>query len=84
MRTWKEDVPGCFGSMDAEFAMHPCDEERAFDLLTRLREEDVAWAQVQAELFSHLKHSKWGTNQQHCEKQIERARMLYEPWLSAD
>ena len=32
MAVWKRLVRGCFGGVDREFAIHPLDEERAFEL----------------------------------------------------
>ena len=34
--TWDKGVPGCFGERDLIFAIHPMDEQRAFEWLTDL------------------------------------------------
>ena len=51
---WQERIRGCFGLEDRQFAGHPSDEERAFELLTQLRQEHVGWAEFERELRQQL------------------------------
>ena len=41
MKSWKDLIPGAFGCVDKVFAGHPCDKERAGELLSAAIKEGV-------------------------------------------
>ncbi len=76
---WEAQIPGCFGIVDQVFAGHPLDEQRAFDLLTRLRRERPAWDDVVGAFERHLRGKDCGP--EHITEQMDRVRRHYAPWL---
>lgn len=74
---WQNRISGCFGLADREFAGHPSDMERAFELLTQLRQEHVGWEEFEEELRSQLANMrKLGTDEQ-----VKRVREAFQFWL---
>ena len=55
MAGWRSQVPGCFGTADAVFAGHTNEEDRAWELLERLRAKNVSWQDVEKEFRDYLK-----------------------------
>ena len=78
MVAWQKKIGGCFGDQDQVFAGHPLDEQRAFELLTQLRDEDVRWEEFAAELRSYLSSMPLT----HQDEQFEKVHRFYEPWLA--
>ena len=74
---WKDRISGCFGQTDRAFAVHPSDEERAFELLAILRSNHVGWKEFEAELVKYLNT----TTKLHTDTQVERVKKFYRPWL---
>ena len=77
MSSWKDMVRGCFGETDRIFAGHPLDEGRAFELLKVLRDQSVGWIALEKELRSVLS----GSDLNHLEDQITKARRMMKDWL---
>ena len=77
MTTWKKQIRGCFGLADRKFAGHPSDEERAFELLTQLRRENIGWEEFEDELRKQLE----AMPQLHTDEQVEIVRKAYRFWL---
>ncbi len=77
MSSWISQIPGCFGVSDKIFAGHPNDEDRAFELLKRLRVEGVGWADLEKEARAFLKDC----SPSHVEAQIDKMKHAMGPWL---
>jgi hypothetical protein len=75
----KGRLRGCFGSMDAIFALHPNDEGRALKLLVDCHKNHVSLADVQAAVAEYLKRR--GSRSEHIRKQQTRVRQHFGPWL---
>ncbi len=76
---WKAQIEGCFGSADAKFARHPNDEDRAFALLSQLRNERVGWSIVRPAFLEHLKSE--GCGRKHIANEMARVRDHFKDWL---
>jgi hypothetical protein len=79
MSDWKNDVRGCFGQSDLIFAGHPADEDRAFRLLVRVRQENVGWAEVSAAFRAFLDRENAGSD--HAAQQIAVIERRFRGWL---
>ena len=76
---WKEDIPGTFGSADLIFAGHPCDAERALDLLKECYQSNVSLQDVLDEVEKFLKLK--GAGAQHIRDQINKINDKFSGWL---
>ena len=74
---WQNMIQGCFGLADREFAGHPSDEQRAFELLSELRENSVGWTEFETELRSQLSNM----SKLHANDQVERVASFFRMWL---
>ncbi|MDE2385483.1 MAG: hypothetical protein KGO53_12780 [Alphaproteobacteria bacterium] len=79
MKMWKKRIGGCFGEKDKLFARHPSDAQNAFDLLADLREENVSWKEVRAEIKKYLEEWKVGDKQ--TKEELKKVKEKYKPWL---
>ena len=77
MASWKTMIHGCFGVEDREFAGHPSDLEYAFELLEKLRKENIGWNEFSAELESQLADMP----QLDANDQVTRVMTFYRVWL---
>ncbi len=77
---WDEDLPGCFGAIDCQFAVHPLDQGRAFQWLTKLRKADATMADAEAQIRAYLASKDVG--KEIVEEQIQRAKRMLGPWLA--
>lgn len=75
-------VGACFGGDRAPFAAHPTDAKAAFAYLQCCVENNLSWADVEAELRAYLEplgttehYTKWVNTQ------IGKAQSMYLPWL---
>ena len=75
------ELAGCFGERNFLFAVHPRDKQRAFQWLARLREHNAMWSDVQRQIEEFLRER--GVPVFHILDQIERAFVLFKPWLYA-
>jgi len=73
-------LDGCFGLDDRKFAGHPSDVERAFELLTELRQGKVGWSQVKRCVSFKVGNCK-GLNKS---DEIKRVEKFIRPWLISD
>lgn len=79
MMSWEKRIGGCFGDQDGNFAVHPLDEERAFDLLKILREQGIRWSVAKKEFRDFMKREKF--SQAVRKEQEKRIRKKFKPWL---
>lgn len=77
--TWQEQIPGGFAHMDAPFASHSLDRDRAFSMLQTMLSEGVTWAEADAAIRGYLT----GQNITAAEvsKQMQRVEEKLRPWL---
>lgn len=75
--SWKDKLPGCFGSVDKKFARHHLDNERAAKLLAELVEEQVQLADVVAEAKKHLA----STPPEQQSEELAEVQRKFGPWL---
>lgn len=76
---WTNSIEGCFGDLDRIFCSHYLDEERAFELLTRLRQERVRWREAEKEFRKWL--APTGQTNDHVEEQMAEVKKKFEPWI---
>lgn len=76
---WQNSIPSCFGESDLSFAAHPSDENRAFDLLKKLREINVGWQETR-KAFDMFLSSK-GAAPDHITTQLKKVEERYRLWL---
>lgn len=79
MKTWKEQIPGCFAGMTAPFAMHPNDEKRALMMVETMQEQGVTWAEAEVAIRDYLTGQNVTSGEM--DKQIKRAEEKLRPWL---
>ena len=79
--TLQEMIPGCFGEMDQLFALHPLDENRAFELLRYCRENNIGLKEVSLEIKRHLMSRNCGND--HISDQLKRVQEHFGHWLRA-
>ena len=79
MSEWQEDLADCFDNLDRLFASHAMDELRAFQLLMRLRAENVGWYALSNAIRNLLGED--GCTAQHIELQVEQVELRFRPWL---
>ena len=80
MKTWKEQISGCFAGMAAPFAMHPNDEKRAWAMMGTMQEQGVSWNEAEAAIRDYL--TAQNVNQSEMRKQMQRVEERPKPWLS--
>ncbi len=73
------ELPGCFGEQDLFFAVHPLDQERGFAWLTKLRKEEVVWADTAEQIVGYLRDK--GAADTYIDEQLNRAKAMLAPWL---
>ena len=76
---WQHWIDECFGRTDRLGPRHALDMERAFQLLTSMREQRITWDQAQSQFEAYL-HKKGSTSQQ-IASELEKLRPHFEPWL---
>ncbi|WP_436399592.1 hypothetical protein [Roseobacter sp. S98] len=80
MKTWQEQIPGCFAGMTAPFAMHPKDEKRARAMMDTMQEHGVSWSEAEAAIRDYL--TAQSVTQDEMRKQMQRVEERLKPWLS--
>ena len=80
MKTWQEQIPGCFAGMTAPFAMHPNDEKRARGMMETMQEQGVSWSEAGAAIRDYL--TAQNVTQDEMRKQMQRVEERLKPWLS--
>jgi hypothetical protein len=76
---YDRELPGCFGGVDLQFAIHPLDTNRAFAWLIKLRERQALWSGVQAQIEEFLREPNAAVF--HILDQVDRAKRMFGPWL---
>jgi hypothetical protein len=77
---YDRELPGCFSKQDLLFAAYPVDKQYAFRWLIALREREATWSDVQRQIEEFLRERGAAVFQ--ILDQIERASVLFKPWLS--
>lgn len=77
---WGKDISGCFGIADHKFALHDLEIERAFALLSKLREQGVSWKDTDEAFRTYLQNKT--TNNEHIKTQMAKVKKFMEPWLA--
>lgn len=80
MKTWQEQIPGCFAGMTAPFAMHPNDEKRTRAMMDMMQEQGVSWSEAEAAIRDYL--TAQNITQDEMRKQMRRVEERLKPWLS--
>ncbi|UWR88054.1 hypothetical protein [Phaeobacter inhibens] len=80
MKTWQEQIPGCFAGMTAPFAMHPNDEKRALAMMGTMQEQGVNWREAEAAIRDYL--TAQNVTQDEMRKKMQRVEERLKPWLS--
>jgi len=70
--SFKEKIPGCFGSADKKFAGHYNDVDRAKNMLIEALQETQSWKEFENAIREYLSKEKCSTK--HIDEQIERVR----------
>lgn len=73
------ELPACFGGTDLHLAVHPVNQDRAFQWLVSLREREVTWPDVRQQIEEFL--TEVGAGEPIIEGAIVRAERLIRPWL---
>ena len=73
------ELPDCFGHDDLVFASSDLTCDRAFGWLTKLREQEAVWADVEHQIQEFLRER--GVNVLRIVEQVDRARAMLGPWL---
>lgn len=89
---WQDKIGGCFGSEDKEFAIHPEDLKRAYEMLGKLLAANISMDEVEKSIKKYLNeaiHKKYKNKKndanalnKHINKQLARAIGLYSAWLN--
>ena len=72
-------VAGCFGGNVAAFAERALDRDCALKYLMCCHQAHLSWKEVEAQIRSYL--TRKGVLADAAEQQVERARILFQPWL---
>ena len=75
--SWEEKLHSCFGLADRRFALHPSDEEQAFEVLSELRKTHIGWGRVEEEIRRFLQ----GNKHLDVDAEVDRVRTFFRPWL---
>ena len=73
-KTWKDQLPACFGNVDLKFASHPADEERAKVMIREALSAGASNHEILNAIRVHL--ATEGARYEHIEKQMPYARKL--------
>lgn len=79
MKTWQEQLPGCFVGITAPFAMHPNDEKRERSVMETMQEQGVSWGEAAAAIRDYLTTQNVTQDEMH--KQMQRVEERLKPWL---
>ncbi|MCW5199402.1 hypothetical protein VU05_01525 [Desulfobulbus sp. F1] len=71
--SFKEKIPGCFGSADKIFSGHPCDTKRAKEMLIEALRETDSWSDFEGAIRNHLESI---CNTAYIDEQMGRVRDL--------
>ena len=61
-------IAGCFGSEDKKFAKHPCDLERAIELLKECSKNSISLIDLKKEVENYLKNNLAYSSQNEIDK----------------
>jgi glyceraldehyde-3-phosphate dehydrogenase/erythrose-4-phosphate dehydrogenase len=74
MKTWKDQISGCFGDKDLVFAGHQADEERARKMLKAAIDQKATMADIVAEATKFLKSKN--ARVRHIQREVKKIRIL--------
>ena len=72
--SWKDQIPGAFGSVDMKFARHSDDSKRAATLLLNAIEEEVGFSEYLAGLEDWLRNQN--CPEQHISDELAHAKQI--------
>jgi len=52
---WQHLIPGCFGDQDANFALHPYDEDRAKEAIKQAKAAGASCDDFEGEMLEYLR-----------------------------
>jgi hypothetical protein len=72
-------VPSAFGNVDAKFALHPNDEERAKEAIRIAKSEGASFDDFEKEIVWHCykKVTASGALQSHINEQVSKAKRMW-------
>jgi hypothetical protein len=70
--SWKDKIPGTFGVADKKFAGHPCDSERAAEMLKIAIKEGVGYSDYLEGIEDWLKSQ--GCIQEHIDQEVIKVK----------
>jgi hypothetical protein len=79
MEAWKKLIGGGFAGMDAPFALHPNDQERAMNMISVMQAANVSWSEAEAAIREYLLAQ--GVHGPRLEKQMGLVNELVRPKL---
>jgi hypothetical protein len=71
---WKQQISGCFGTLDLKWGSHPLDQQRARRMLKDAIDAGATMTDIIAEAQAFL-HGK-GAQTQHIQVQLDKIRNL--------
>jgi hypothetical protein len=76
---WQDKVAGCFGNVDALFAVHPLDEKRAKEAIKDAKAAGATFKDFEKEIvwYCYQQVTAQGALQDHLTQQVARARKLW-------
>lgn len=77
--SFREQIPGTFGTADLKFALHPLDGERAIELLKACYMENVPLQDLLMAIEDFLRKKSVGA--QHIKEQITTVEEKFSDWL---
>lgn len=77
--SFREKIPGTFGSMDLNFAVHPLDGERAIQLLKACYQTNVPLQELLVAVEDFLR--KEGAGDEHISEQLAEVKAKFSGWL---
>ena len=75
--TWRKEIPGCFGLMDVNFALHPADKKRAKQAIAAARSAGASFEDFTKEIAWHCYREAPAWRSEHTDKQVSRAKELW-------
>jgi hypothetical protein len=76
---WKDRVPGCFGSADVLFAVHPLDKERAKEAIKEAKQAGATRDDFEKEMVWHIykQVTAEGMLQSHIKNEVKKLHKMW-------
>lgn len=75
--TWQSQIPGCFGSADCKFAVHPLDEQRAKAAIKDAQANGATRDDFAKEMVWHCYQNVTHDLSQHIGQQLQTLHKLW-------